>query len=224
MTDAPVPPAYFVDLFIIFKIYLAALGFCWGTGHSRSLAVAWGSSSLPREGAQVPAFGAWSLTHWTFREVPPSLFQRQEAPLQERQRPQPRCCWAPLLSGFPGPYPEATQGELSGRRPPRPVRSEDPGWLGTHTHLAPHTHKSIPDALLSPGQNTGGGSLSLLQGIFPTQGSNPGLPHCGQILYQLSHRGSPRICGVGSLSRLQGSSRPRNRTGVSCMAGRFFTN
>ena len=45
----------------------------------------------------------------------------------------------------------------------------------------------------SPGQNTGVGSLSLLQGIFPTQGSNPGLPHCRQILYQLSHQGSPRI-------------------------------
>ena len=39
----------------------------------------------------------------------------------------------------------------------------------------------------SPGQNTGVGSLSLLQGIFPTQGSNPGLLHCRQILYQLSH-------------------------------------
>ena len=35
----------------------------------------------------------------------------------------------------------------------------------------------------SPGQNTGVGSLSLLQGIFPTQGSNPGLPSCRQILY-----------------------------------------
>ena len=43
----------------------------------------------------------------------------------------------------------------------------------------------------SPGQNTGVGSLSLLLGIFPTQGSNPGLRHCGWILYQLSHRGSP---------------------------------
>ena len=41
----------------------------------------------------------------------------------------------------------------------------------------------------SPGQNTGVGSLSLLQGIFPTQGSNPGLPHCRWILYQLSHKG-----------------------------------
>ena len=43
----------------------------------------------------------------------------------------------------------------------------------------------------SPGQNTGVGSLSLLQGIFPTQGSNPGLPHCRWILYRMSHKGSP---------------------------------
>jgi len=42
----------------------------------------------------------------------------------------------------------------------------------------------------SPGQNTGVGSLSLLQGMFPTQGSNPGLPHCSRILYQLSHKRS----------------------------------
>ena len=40
----------------------------------------------------------------------------------------------------------------------------------------------------SPGQNMG--SLSLLQGIFPTQGLNPDLPYCRQILYQLSHKGS----------------------------------
>ena len=43
----------------------------------------------------------------------------------------------------------------------------------------------------SPGQNTGVGSLSLLQGISPTQGLNPDLPHCRWILYQLSHQGSP---------------------------------
>ena len=44
---------------------------------------------------------------------------------------------------------------------------------------------------LCDSQNAGVGSLSLLQGIFPTQGSNPGLPHCRKILYQLSHQGSP---------------------------------
>ena len=42
----------------------------------------------------------------------------------------------------------------------------------------------------SPAQNTGVGSLSLLQRIFPTQGPNPGLPHCRWILYQPSHQGS----------------------------------
>ena len=45
----------------------------------------------------------------------------------------------------------------------------------------------------SPGQNTGAGSHSPLQGIFPIQGSNPGLPHCRWSLYHLSHKGSPRI-------------------------------
>ena len=45
----------------------------------------------------------------------------------------------------------------------------------------------------SAGQNTGVDSLSLIQGIFPTQGSNPGLLHCRQILYQLSQKGSPSL-------------------------------
>ena len=44
----------------------------------------------------------------------------------------------------------------------------------------------------SPGQNTGVGSLSPLQGIFPTQQSNPGLLHCRWILYQLSHKGQAK--------------------------------
>ena len=45
----------------------------------------------------------------------------------------------------------------------------------------------------SPGQNTEVGSFSLLQVIFPTQGSNSDLLHCRQILYQLSHKGSPSV-------------------------------
>ena len=45
----------------------------------------------------------------------------------------------------------------------------------------------------SPGKNTGVGSHSLLQGIFLTRGSNPGLLHCRQILYCLSHLGSPHL-------------------------------
>ena len=47
----------------------------------------------------------------------------------------------------------------------------------------------------SPGQNPGVGSLALFQGIFPTQESNPGLPHCRRILYQVSYQGSPDIIG-----------------------------
>ena len=57
----------------------------------------------------------------------------------------------------------------------------------------------------SPGQNTGVGSLSLIQGIFLTQGVNRGLPHCRQILYQLSHKVSPatRDGKILSLSHVQ---------------------
>ena len=55
----------------------------------------------------------------------------------------------------------------------------------------------------SPGQNTGVGNLSLLQGIFPTQESNKSLLHCRQILYQLGHQGKSKNTGVGSLSLLQ---------------------
>ena len=75
----------------------------------------------------------------------------------------------------------------------------------------------------SPGQNTGVGSHCLLQGIFPTQGLNPGLPHCRQILYQLGHQGSPRILEWVAYPFSSRSSRPRNQTGVSCIAGGFFT-
>ena len=66
------------------------------------------------------------------------------------------------------------------------------------------------------------GNLSLLQGIFPNQGSNPGLPHCRQILSQLSHKGSPRILEWVAYPFSSRSSGLRNRTGVSCIAGRLF--
>ena len=65
-------------------------------------------------------------------------------------------------------------------------------------------------------------SLSLLQGIFPTQGSNRSLLHCRQILHQLSYQGSPRILERVVYPFSSRYSRPRNRTGVSCIAGRFF--
>ena len=76
----------------------------------------------------------------------------------------------------------------------------------------------------SPGQNTGVGSLSLLQRIFPTQGLNPGLPRCRWILYQLSHKGSPRILEWVAYPFSSRSFQPMNQTGVSCIAGGFVTN
>ena len=75
-----------------------------------------------------------------------------------------------------------------------------------------------------PGQDTGVGTCSLLQGILPIQGLNPGLPHCRQILYQLSYQGRPRTLEWVAYPFSGGSSWPRNRTRVSCIAGGFFTN
>ena len=69
----------------------------------------------------------------------------------------------------------------------------------------------------SPGQNTGVGSLSLLQGIFPGQVLNPGLLHCRWILYQLSHQGNPRILEWVAYTVSRGFSQPRNWTRVSCL-------
>jgi len=76
----------------------------------------------------------------------------------------------------------------------------------------------------SSGQNTGVGSLSLLQGIFPNQGLNPGLPHCRWILYELSHKGSPRILERVAYPFSKGSSQTRDQIQVSYTAGGFFTN
>ena len=67
----------------------------------------------------------------------------------------------------------------------------------------------------SPGRNTGVGCHDLLQRSFPTQRSNPGLPHCKQILYHLRHQGSPRILEWEAYPFSGGTSQPRNQTGVS---------
>ena len=83
---------------------------------------------------------------------------------------------------------------------------------------------SLPAEPQGKPKNTGLGSLSLLQQTFPTQKSNWSLLHCREILYQLNHKGSPRILEWVAYPFSTGSSRPRNRTGVSCSAGRFFTN
>ena len=76
----------------------------------------------------------------------------------------------------------------------------------------------------SPGKNTGVGYHFLFQGIFPTQGSNPCLPHSRQILYHLRHQGSPWILEGEACAFFRVSSWPRNRTRVSCIAGSYFTS
>ena len=88
-------------------------------------------------------------------------------------------------------------------------------------------HESQPARLCpwdSPGKNTGVGCHALLQGIFSTQGSNPSLPHCRQILYHLSHQGSPGILEWVACPFVRGSSRLWNRIRVSSFAGGFFTS
>ena len=68
-------------------------------------------------------------------------------------------------------------------------------WSESHSvmsnSLQPH---GLYNSWNSPDQNTGMGSLSVFHGIFPTQGLNPGLPHCRRFLHQLSYQGSPCVC------------------------------
>ena len=99
--------------------------------------------------------------------------------------------------------------------------SESPSRSVVSDSLRPH---GLYSPWNSPDQNTGVGSLSLLQGIFPIQGWNQGLPHCRQILYQLSHRKAQELLEWVAYPFSNGSSWPRNWTRVSCIAGGFFTN
>ena len=73
------------------------------------------------------------------------------------------------------------------------VKSESVSHSAVSNSLRPHGWK--PARLLClwdfPGKNTGVGTHSLLQGIIPTQGYNPGPLHCREILYNLSHYGRP---------------------------------
>ena len=75
----------------------------------------------------------------------------------------------------------------------------------------------------SPGQNTGVGSLSLFRGIFLTQGLHPGLLHCRLILYELSHKGSPRILERVAYPFSSRSSQPRNQSGYPALQADSLT-
>ena len=90
-------------------------------------------------------------------------------------------------------------------------------------HVQLFCNYSLPGSLCplhSPGQNTGVGCHSLFQGIFPTQGSNLGFLHCRQILYHLSHQGSPthRIKLIKmKLTKIKSILRARVRSHFSCV-------
>ena len=95
------------------------------------------------------------------------------------------------------------------------------------------SHLVVSDSLKTHGlyspwnsldKNTGVDSLSLLQRIFPTQRQNPGLRHCGQILYYLIFKGSPRILELAAFPFSSRFSWLRNQPRVSCIADWFFTN
>ena len=122
-------------------------------------------------------------------------------------------CQVLLFVGFPRqeywsglPFPSLWDLPNSGMEPVPPVlaggffTTESPGkplkgsekWSESHSvvsnSLQPH---GLYSPWISPGQNTGVGSHFFFWVIFPSQGSNPDLPHCRWILYQLSHQGSP---------------------------------
>ena len=93
-------------------------------------------------------------------------------------------------------------------------------WRESHTVISDSLQShGLYSQWNSPGKNTGVRSLSILQGIFPTQGLNQSLPHCRRIPYQLSYKGSPKIVEWAANPCSSRSSRPRNRTGVSYHQG-----
>ena len=107
------------------------------------------------------------------------------------------------------------------------------GWHHWLNEYVSESHSAVSESLQTcglyspwnfPGQNTEVISLSLLLGIFPTQGLNPSLPHCRCILSQLSHQGSLRVLEWVAYPLSSGSSSLRNPYGVSCIEGGFFTN
>ena len=106
---------------------------------------------------------------------------------------------------------EASPGESSSSHPRLCALTPQPRVWDTQSESLSVVSDSLqPHGLYSPwnspGQNTGGGSCSLLEGIFPTQRSNPGLPHCRRIPCQLSHQGCTRSSVNVCWTRLIGES------------------
>ena len=133
------------------------------------------------------------MSKWQERGSSPTL------PSWSRVRSAPSLTRAGSLGECRHPPPGQTQAHRTHRHtrayPPDMHRHSDPPQSESESCSVVSDslqHHGLYSPWNSPGQNTGVSSLSLLQRIFPTQGSNPGLPHCRQILYQLSHQGSPK--------------------------------
>ena len=134
-----------------------------------------GSSSLKRGWAWAPCVGRWMLNHWTTREVPKSCFDLKYFFASFKIL---RYLMVIMIA-----VEEIFQ-----------FSSVSYEWVKV-TQLCP--------TLCDPMDCTVHGILQatileevdfpLSRGSSPTQGLNPGLPHCRQILYQLSHQGSPLV-------------------------------
>ena len=122
-----------------------------------------GSSSLNRVKPGPPALGSRTLSHWITRGVPVHAFFHLNI--------------LHTLLRFKNLYWEILQISTYAPHMHRVNRV----WKWKSLSRAPH---ELYSPWNSPGQSTGVDSLSLPQGICPTQGSNPGLPHCRQILYE----------------------------------------
>ena len=154
-----------------------------------------------------PAIEAWSLNHWTDREVPvcpslKSLFYRWGSWGLGNKKLVQSHTFSKTCLAETGSQPLSLMLKVK------------------VTQSCPTLCNPMDCSWNFPGQNTGVCSLFLFQGIFP----NPGLPHCRQTLYQLSHKQSQRTLEWVAYPFSRGSSWPRNRTRVFRITGRFFTN
>ena len=149
----------------------------WGS----SLAVQWsGLHTLTAEGpGSIPGWGTKILHSASTTGTTKTFFFWQNKNISGPKDQAP-LAMSPLLLQLPF-YPCSDLVSLLRVSKDRSVVLDS---LPSHEQYSPWN---------SPDQNTGVGSLSLLQGIFLTQGSNSGLPHCRRILYQLSYQGSPSI-------------------------------
>ena len=183
-------------------------------------------SSRPRDRTWVFCIAGRYFTIWATTETPTGGKEGSKS----RSKPDSvsfwSCCWNDQLrlgsakirawtkglsvSNFLGHAPSSPEKQNREQMRLGRFGDEDPDSAGFCGSSGGESSSVVSDSLRShglyspwnfPGQNTGVGSLSLLQWIFPTQELNWGLLHCRRILYQLSYQGSPR-------GALEGASRP----------------